>query len=191
MRTYNLGKGRLCDALCAALRADLLSGAIAPGERLPSKRRLAEHHGISVTTVQNAYEQVDNAVEKVLGGSWGYSAICEPEFTTVMRGQSMFASNNKALDFNAERTAAICALLKTLSDRKNLTVLSVLYALTVHAEDAYADLDSISEKCGLSPEVVLARLEEDLSAHVSTKENAWRIRGESMAILPIISLLHY
>ena len=58
MRTYDLEKGRLCDTLCAALRADLLSGAIAPGARLPSKRRLAEHHGISVTTVQNAYEQL-------------------------------------------------------------------------------------------------------------------------------------
>jgi len=58
LRTYDLEKGKLCDALCAALRADLLSGAIAPGERLPSKRRLAEHHGISVTTVQNAYEQL-------------------------------------------------------------------------------------------------------------------------------------
>ena len=108
-----------------------------------------------------------------------------------MRGQSMFASNNKALDFSDVRITAICALLKTLSNRKNLTVLSALYALTVHAEDAYADLDSISEKCGLAPEAVLERLEDELLAHVCTRENTWRIRGESMMILPIISLLHY
>ena len=182
----------------ASLAHDMQAGAISNLKQMPladARQMLLSMmfsaHAAYLCAVQNAYEQVDSAVEKVLGGSWGYSAICEPEFTTVMRGQSMFASNNKALDFNEERTAAICALLKTLSDRKNLTVLSVLYALTVHAEDAYADLDSISEKCGLSPEVVLARLEEDLSAHVSTKENAWRIRGESMAVLPIISLLHY
>ena len=58
MRTYDLSCGKLCDALPAALRADILSGVIAPGEKLPSKRRLAEHHGISVNTVQNAYEQL-------------------------------------------------------------------------------------------------------------------------------------
>ncbi|MBR2328555.1 MAG: PLP-dependent aminotransferase family protein, partial [Clostridia bacterium] len=58
MHTYDLGGGKLCDTLPAALRADILSGAIAPGEKLPSKRRMAEHHGISIHTVQNAYEQL-------------------------------------------------------------------------------------------------------------------------------------
>ena len=58
MHTYDLNKGKLCETLCAALRNDILTGVIASGERLPSKRRLAEHHGISVTTVQNAYEQL-------------------------------------------------------------------------------------------------------------------------------------
>lgn len=58
MQTYDLGGGKLCDALPAALRADILSGVLAPGEKLPSKRRLAEHHGISINTVQNAYEQL-------------------------------------------------------------------------------------------------------------------------------------
>lgn len=58
MHTYDLSGGKLCDTLPAALRADILSGALAPGEKLPSKRRLAEHHGISVNTVQNAYEQL-------------------------------------------------------------------------------------------------------------------------------------
>ncbi len=58
MRTYDLSGGKLCDTLPAALRADILSGTLAPGARLPSKRRLAEHHGISVNTVQNAYEQL-------------------------------------------------------------------------------------------------------------------------------------
>ena len=58
MRTYDLSGGKLCDALPAALRADILCGALAPGEKLPSKRRLAEHHGISINTVQNAYEQL-------------------------------------------------------------------------------------------------------------------------------------
>ena len=58
MHTYDLSGGKLCDTLPAALRADILSGTLAPGTKLPSKRRLAEHHGISVNTVQNAYEQL-------------------------------------------------------------------------------------------------------------------------------------
>ena len=58
MHTYDLSGGGLCDRLVEALRADILSGRLSPGEKLPSKRRLAEHHGISVQTVQNAYEQL-------------------------------------------------------------------------------------------------------------------------------------
>lgn len=58
MHTYDLSGGGLCAGLVEALRADILSGRLAAGERLPSKRRLAEHHGISVQTVQNAYEQL-------------------------------------------------------------------------------------------------------------------------------------
>ena len=35
LRTYDLNKGKLCETLCAALRNDILTGAIASGERLP------------------------------------------------------------------------------------------------------------------------------------------------------------
>ena len=37
---------------------DILSGAIAPGEKLPSKRALAEHLGVSAITVEYAYRQL-------------------------------------------------------------------------------------------------------------------------------------
>lgn len=42
--------------LYQCIRDDILSGAIACGEKLPSKRKLAEHLSVSVITVQNAYE---------------------------------------------------------------------------------------------------------------------------------------
>ncbi len=58
MRTYDLSGGGIGEKLIAAIRRDILSGVFAPGEKLPSKRRLAEHHGVSVQTVQNAYEQL-------------------------------------------------------------------------------------------------------------------------------------
>lgn len=60
MLTYNLNETRLplYDALYRAIKADILSGRLAPGEKLPSKRTLAQHLRLSVATVQNAYAQL-------------------------------------------------------------------------------------------------------------------------------------
>lgn len=40
------------------MRDDILSGALAAGDRLPSKRRLADALGVSLVTVENAYAQL-------------------------------------------------------------------------------------------------------------------------------------
>ncbi len=40
------------------LKEDILRGALAPGTRLPSKRALADQHGVSVITAENAYRQL-------------------------------------------------------------------------------------------------------------------------------------
>ena len=40
------------------IRDDIVAGAIGPDEHLPSKRILAEHLGISVITIENAYSQL-------------------------------------------------------------------------------------------------------------------------------------
>ena len=60
MLTYNLNETRLplYDALYRAIKADILSGRLAPGEKLPSKRALAQHLRLSEATVQNAYAQL-------------------------------------------------------------------------------------------------------------------------------------
>ncbi|MDU0967778.1 MAG: PLP-dependent aminotransferase family protein [Actinomycetaceae bacterium] len=58
MLTYPLGqRGNrpLYQYLADRLRDDLAAGVISPGERLPSKRRFAEHHGVSLVTVEAAY----------------------------------------------------------------------------------------------------------------------------------------
>ena len=49
------GKAALYEQLAAFLRRDILSGKLHPGEKLPSRRSLAEHLGISSITVENAY----------------------------------------------------------------------------------------------------------------------------------------
>ena len=61
MLTYELKKQPglpLYEALYRAIRADLLSGKLSPGEKLPSKRALSRHLEVSKITVEAAYEQL-------------------------------------------------------------------------------------------------------------------------------------
>ena len=61
MRTYVLDpnlKTPLYEQLYRGLKEDILSGAIPGGEKLPSKRALAEHLSVSRITVENAYSQL-------------------------------------------------------------------------------------------------------------------------------------
>lgn len=61
MLDYNLnerGSVSLYEYLYQRIRDDILSGSIVAGERLPSKRGLAQHLGISVITVEGAYDQL-------------------------------------------------------------------------------------------------------------------------------------
>lgn len=59
MLTYDMekrGKTPGYKYLYQCIKADILDGRLSPDEKLPSKRTLAEHLGISVVTVMNAYE---------------------------------------------------------------------------------------------------------------------------------------
>ena len=61
MLTYVLNRGgetSLYEQLYRALRADIESGALATGARLPSKRAFAKHLGVSVVTVEGALDQL-------------------------------------------------------------------------------------------------------------------------------------
>lgn len=61
MLTYTLdraSKASLYEQLYRGLRADVESGALKAGCRLPSKRSLARHLGVSVITVEAAYGQL-------------------------------------------------------------------------------------------------------------------------------------
>lgn len=58
MLTYQLDGNKKYYALYCAVRDDILSGNLKAGEKLPSKRSLSEHLGVSVITVQTAYEQL-------------------------------------------------------------------------------------------------------------------------------------
>ena len=61
MLTYSLIKqpgSPLYESLYRCIRADILSGKLEPGRKLPSKRALASHLKISVITVEGAYDQL-------------------------------------------------------------------------------------------------------------------------------------
>ena len=61
MLTYELKKTPgvpLYEALYRCIRGDILSGVLAPGERLPSKRALAQNLEVSKITVETAYAQL-------------------------------------------------------------------------------------------------------------------------------------
>ncbi|MFB9640646.1 GntR family transcriptional regulator, partial [Streptomyces spiralis] len=60
MLTYTFEKSSgvsLYEQLYRHIKSDILSGTLAAGEKLPSKRALAAHLEVSVITVKNAYEQ--------------------------------------------------------------------------------------------------------------------------------------
>lgn len=62
MLTYDLserGSLPIYEYLARRIRDDVLSGELPAGERLPSKRALAEHLGVSVVTVEAAYAQLE------------------------------------------------------------------------------------------------------------------------------------
>lgn len=61
MLSYDMAKrGQLplYEHLYRCIKDDILTGNLAPDDRLPSKRRLAEHLGISLITVEGAYNQL-------------------------------------------------------------------------------------------------------------------------------------
>ena len=61
MLTYsfeNKGNDSLYEYLYKQIKADIVSGTLAPDEKLPSKRALAKHLSVSTITVENAYSQL-------------------------------------------------------------------------------------------------------------------------------------
>lgn len=54
----NGGRKPLYRRIYEELRGDILSGRLNEGDKLPSKRVMAERHGVSLITVENAYAQL-------------------------------------------------------------------------------------------------------------------------------------
>ena len=109
MLTYELKKSPgvpLYEALYRCIRGDILSGALKAGEKLPSKRALAENLEISKITVETAYSQLLSegyirSEEKV-----GYfvEAVERPVHKTVSPVIREEAAHTPRLDLTANGT---------------------------------------------------------------------------------------
>lgn len=61
MLTYDIqrkGNESLYEYIYNCIRTDIIEGRLECGEKLPSKRKMALNHNISIITVENAYEQL-------------------------------------------------------------------------------------------------------------------------------------
>lgn len=61
MLTYSFTNRKdesLYEYLYTCIKNDIISGVLAPNEKLPSKRAFASNHGISIVTVENTYGQL-------------------------------------------------------------------------------------------------------------------------------------
>ena len=165
--------------------------ALPENERYPFLSKLAcAMHAAFFYQMQKRTDFAD-ATDASLQGNWGYSSFTEPNITTVMRGRSVFYSDNQALDLDPDRIRRISALLRIMGDPKKLTVFNALYLCIDANEKKFASPEQIAACCKQTEECVKECLTGYLSPYVYEKDASYTIRGEAMSILPILSILCY
>lgn len=109
MLTYELKKSPgvpLYEALYRCIRGDILSGVLMPGEKLPSKRALAEHLEVGKTTVEAAYAQLLAEGYILSREKVGYfvEQVERPAAVSALPGASVPVPKNVLLDLTANGT---------------------------------------------------------------------------------------
>ena len=103
----NRGKKSKYEYLYQCLKEDILSGKLAEGEKMPSKRRLSEANGISIRTVMNAYEQLLAEGFIVSEEKRGYfvAKVYEDDISSIKRtiNQKKKMQKNYIVDFTAHK----------------------------------------------------------------------------------------
>lgn len=113
------GTTSLCEFLTETIRSQIAGGTLKAREKLPSKRELAEHLGISVITVQNAYAELISegyiySIEKR-----GFYVTELPEkktFTKIPDIENTSGSAGKKLQNNFDKPKIICDLTANSSN---------------------------------------------------------------------------
>lgn len=135
----------------------------------------------------------EHAVECAEKHIWGYSCLNEPNLSTVMRKGTVFFSDNKNLVLDEGNLRDIAIVMQTLGKLNTLKVFRGIYDATVYDESVYARVEEISQGCGLPEASVEACIVQELSEYVKEqwqdKTPSYRIRGEYMHLLPLLSVL--
>ena len=110
MLTYFMdarGKQRKYRFLYHAIRRDILAKKLLPGERLPSKRALAEHLGLSLSTVGSAYAALldEGYLEVKARSGFFVSALAIPENGSVTPAATADFQSADAIVTSAPATA--------------------------------------------------------------------------------------
>lgn len=103
MLDYNLeqrGEASLYEYVYQQIRDDIVAGRIAAGEHLPSKRAFANHLGISVITIENAYSQLLAEGYICSKPRRGYYACELPEAPVLASAETELDRDSAAAGFN-------------------------------------------------------------------------------------------
>ena len=171
MLTYDLTKAdnkALYIVLYELIRDDILSGKIAGNEKLPSKRTLSEHLGVSKITVENAYslllsEGYIYSVEK--RGYYAETDLAKPAAIrkeygeTVSEGESEDVTVRQAVNFSSNTIPAelfpfsvwSSLIRKTISDNKENLLLPVPFNGAYYLRKAISDYLSAERGVNVSP----------------------------------------
>ena len=111
MLTYSMDKRGslpLYEYLYRRIRADILDGTLSPGEKLPSKRALAEHLHLSVITVESAYAQLEaellEAINALGIGPQGFGGHCTALAVNIEEAPTHIAGLPVAVNINCHVT---------------------------------------------------------------------------------------
>lgn len=157
MLDYNMdarGSYSLYEYLYRCIRVDIEMGVIAADEHLPSKRALAEHLGISVITVENAYAQL-------VAEGYLYSKPRSGFYAAVLPERS------KAHLVKPTRLEVTQEVEQAASDRETTALFSAGAArLWSQALRSALTLESDSELYTVSPSQGIVRLRRALAKHL-------------------------
>lgn len=131
MLTYDLSKKEdtpLYEYIYNCIRDDIISGKLLCNEKLPSKRKMAQNHNLSIITIENAYEQLvlEGYIYAVEKKGYFVSEIEKTEKTdksiSIKREKTDRKETSVFIDFTSNNTARELFPASTWSKlvRKNL-----------------------------------------------------------------------
>ncbi|MBR6917630.1 MAG: GntR family transcriptional regulator, partial [Clostridia bacterium] len=139
------------------IREDIVSGTIAPGTKLPSKRIVAEECGVSVITVEHTY-----------------SLLCDEGYAYSKERSGYFAAGDSVIPSRAESSRQI----KHASPEGHIKTEFPLSAFKRHMRYVIAEYDD--ELVGRSPNNGMLELREAISGYLE------RFRGVSVTPAQIV-----